>query len=118
MKTIDEFLSSTLIHDFLDNYHVSDEEIENDPVFDGECKSCYALYKLRGLAEEENYLELSDEELEELWVSFGDVPINDRDEIEETWRQFSKGTSRFIVWQWFDSKHTKGIQWLMYRRYK
>lgn len=45
--------------------------------------------------------------LSELWELFGDVPINDDDEIEEKFLSFSKGTNRFTVWGWFYEHCTK-----------
>lgn len=44
-----------------------------------------------------------------LWSEFGDMPINNDDEIEENWKpaiggHFFKGDSRFEIWQWFEAK--------------
>lgn len=42
--------------------------------------------------------------LPELWEKFGEVSINDDDEIEEDFLSFPAGTSRFDVWHWFDER--------------
>lgn len=42
--------------------------------------------------------------LPELWKKFGDIPINNDDEIEEDFLSFPAGTSRFEVWHWFDER--------------
>ena len=39
----------------------------------------------------------------QLWLEFGDVLIDDNDCITCEWRSFSKGTSRFDIWHWFES---------------
>ena len=42
--------------------------------------------------------------LKELWESFASVPVNNDDEIEESFLCFSEGTPRFDVWHWFDDR--------------
>jgi hypothetical protein len=37
-----------------------------------------------------------------LWGIFGEVPINDKDEIVEEFLWFKKGTDRFHIWHWFE----------------
>ena len=37
-----------------------------------------------------------------LWDIFGEVPINDKDEIVEEFLWFKKGTYRFDIWHWFE----------------
>lgn len=44
-----------------------------------------------------------------LWQEFSDVPINSRDEIEERFLHFEKGTDKIDIWSWFDQKLPKGI---------
>lgn len=57
-----------------------------------------------------------DEELEELWSRFGDVPMNPETEcIEEPFLGFPAGTNREEIWHWFDRRHSKGVAYLLYR---
>ena len=57
-----------------------------------------------------------DEELEELWSRFGDVPMNPETEcIEEPFLGFPAGTNREEIWHWFDQRHSKGVAYLLYR---
>lgn len=37
-----------------------------------------------------------------LWEEFGNVPIDDNDNIACWWRSFGKGTNRFEIWHWFE----------------
>lgn len=53
--------------------------------------------------------------LEELWKEFGDIPMNPETEcIEETFLNFPPGTERMDIWEWFDSRHSKGVVYLLY----
>ncbi len=39
----------------------------------------------------------------ELWVQFGEVPMNpETEEIEAEWHGFSAGTHREDIWHWFE----------------
>ncbi len=42
--------------------------------------------------------------LKELWEDFASVPINNDDEIEESFLGFPEGTYRFDVWHWYDER--------------
>lgn len=42
--------------------------------------------------------------LSELWEMFGDIPVNNDDEIEENFLNFPAGTPKFDVWHWFDER--------------
>lgn len=42
--------------------------------------------------------------LSELWEMFGDIPVNNDDEIEEDFLNFPAGTPKFDVWRWFDER--------------
>ena len=44
-----------------------------------------------------------------LWAEFGDVPINEDEEIDEDWHIFSKGTDRFEIWHWFEETYDISI---------
>ena len=55
------------------------------------------------------YNKYSDEELKGFWAEFGNVPINEDDEIDTDFYFFSAGTERMEIWQWFDMKFSKGV---------
>lgn len=69
-------------------------------------------------------LELSDNEVEELWEEFEDVLfVEDEDSddscklvLSDEWQGWSKGTNRDAIWEWFDKHHSNGIYWLLYER--
>lgn len=42
---------------------------------------------------------------DELWIEFGDIPINEREEIEEPFLHFPEGTDRFEIWHWFEEEY-------------
>ena len=57
-----------------------------------------------------------DEELEELWGRFGDVPMDpDTECIEEPFMGWGAGVNREDIWRWFDQRHSKGVAYLLYR---
>lgn len=47
--------------------------------------------------------------LEIIWEEFGDIPINNDDEIELDFYCWKKGTCRFEIWHWFDEKLPNGL---------
>ena len=49
------------------------------------------------------------EDLQKLWVEFGDVPVNEKDEIEEDFYLWEKGTDKLAIWAWFDEKLPEGL---------
>lgn len=49
------------------------------------------------------------DELETLWELFGEIPINDNDEIEDCFLDFPVGTDRFEIWLWFDELYPEGV---------
>ena len=56
-----------------------------------------------------------DEELEELWREFADVPMNPETEcIEEPFMGWGAGIHREEIWHWFDRRHSKGGAYLLY----
>ena len=54
------------------------------------------------------------EALEMFWDEFGDIPINDDDEILESYLWWPVGTNRFDIWHWFDEKYPGGVKKLMH----
>ena len=56
-----------------------------------------------------------DEELEELWRQFGDIPMDPETEcIEEQFMGWGPGVHREEIWHWFDRRHSKGVAYLLY----
>ena len=56
---------------------------------------------------------LTAKDYEELWSMFGDVPIDNNDEIEQDFLWFPVGTDRFDIWHWFDKNYPGGVAALM-----
>lgn len=40
---------------------------------------------------------------------FGDIPVNNDDEIEEDFLNFSAGTLKIGVWHWFDERRPNNL---------
>lgn len=56
-----------------------------------------------------------DEELEELWARFSDIPMNPETEcIEAPFMGWGAGIHREEIWHWFDQRHSKGVAYLLY----
>lgn len=65
--------------------------------------------------QEINTLRDRDEELEELWAEFSDVPVNPKTKcIEAPFMEWGVGISREKIWHWFDRRHSKGVGYLLY----
>lgn len=47
--------------------------------------------------------------LVELWELFAETPVNENDELEESFMCFEAGTSKFDVWHWFDERCPNGL---------
>lgn len=53
--------------------------------------------------------------IKELWLEFGDVPMNpDTECIEFEWHGFPVGTHREEVWHWFEETFNVSVYDLMY----
>jgi len=37
-----------------------------------------------------------------LWLEFGDIPVNNEDELEVRFLVFEKGTNKLEIWHWFE----------------
>ena len=54
---------------------------------------------------EESFINWKQTYVEDLWIDFGEVPINpETEEIEESWRHFIPGTQREDIWHWFEEQ--------------
>ena len=52
---------------------------------------------------------LATDELEKLWEAFSDIPIDEQENIEESFLHFPAGTPRMDIWHCFDEKHPTGV---------
>lgn len=39
-----------------------------------------------------------------LWAEFANIPIDEQDRIDVPFLDFEKGTDRFEIWHWFETK--------------
>lgn len=46
--------------------------------------------------------ELQNKSAEDLWEELEDVPIDEEENIDEDFYSFTKGTSRYEIWSWFE----------------
>ena len=61
---------------------------------------------------------MTDLDLENLWLELADVPFDDNDPdvdmtLAENWKWFSKGTPSEEIWRWFDERHSRGVAYLL-----
>jgi len=61
-------------------------------------------------------MKLSKKAIEILWDEFGDCPINDHEEILESFCGWPVFTDREYVWRWFDEQYAMwgGVHALMF----
>lgn len=57
----------------------------------------------------------TDEDLEKLWEEFGNIPIDENDNIDQDFYMWRKGTYKFDIWHWFDRLHSKGVFDIIYK---
>lgn len=70
------------------------------------CPNCGASH---GLMYVDHSCVFDQPELKALWGLFGDIPIDDADQILEDFLGFRAGTDRFEVWHWFDERYAGGV---------
>jgi hypothetical protein len=55
-----------------------------------------------------------DQELEDLWLIFSNIPLVEyEDKIDQDFQFFEAGTDKIEIWHWFDTCHSKGVAWLL-----
>lgn len=87
-----------------------------DRLYEENCIDYADYLSIRDGLDEIDTLRDRDEELEELWGKFADIPMNPETEcIEEPFLTFPAGTHREEIWHWFDERHSKGVAYLLYR---
>ena len=62
-------------------------------------------------------MELTDEEIKQLWRSYWEVSLNENKQLEVDWFIFKKGTAEQDIFSWFDKTYSKGLIVLMYETY-
>ena len=86
-------------------------DCEEDLV-DFACPQCHSIEQI------EHWIDwtmddFNTQDLETLWELFGDIPIDDGDNILEDFLGFEVGTNRFDIWHWFDERYPGGVHALM-----
>lgn len=51
----------------------------------------------------------TDKEIRKIWRDFGDIPINDDDEITAEFLDYAPGTYRFDIWHAVDAIYSRGV---------
>lgn len=72
------------------------------------CPHCQIDDSCFEIVDSQDELRYTQENLRDLWIAFGDVPIDDNDQIEDSFLGWAVGTDRFSIWQWFDEAYTAG----------
>lgn len=86
---------------------------ETDMTVPGHCPFC-VCGKTPMLEEKNSEQDWYQEDLRQLWVLFGDIPIGFADDnIEEPFMDWPVGTNRFDIWHWFDDRYDGGVYKLM-----
>ncbi len=69
------------------NFNISDEDMKT----------------IISRALEDSFYNCKEYYVKDLWMEFGDIPMNSETEcIEEDWREFPAGTHREEIWHWFE----------------
>lgn len=45
----------------------------------------------------------------DLWKILGNIPVNENDEIEESFLDFPIGTDKFEIWHWFEEEFNLSV---------
>lgn len=51
--------------------------------------------------------------VQDLFSEFADIPVNNEDEIEQSWAHFDKGNDRFEVLKWFEESFGYPVDFLL-----
>lgn len=75
-----------------------------------ENKNTYGRYSQKSLRKHGYVLEKTMKKIKDLWVQFGEIPMNPETEcIEEEWHGFPAGTFREDIWHWFEEKFNVSV---------
>ena len=47
--------------------------------------------------------------VDDLWLSLGNMIVNENDEIEQDWRHFPAGTDKLTIWHWIEETYDVSI---------
>ena len=47
--------------------------------------------------------------VDDLWLSLGNIIVNENDEIEQEWNDFPVGTDKFTIWHWIEETYDVSI---------
>lgn len=90
-----------------------DEDVGSHYDMDTEyCPECKCTM---GLMDVDYGCYFDDWELEQLWNLFGDIPVDDNENILEGFLGFPEGTDRMEIWHWFDERYSRGVACLIYK---
>lgn len=82
---------------------------DNPIIYYGDTENCPRCRSSKNLHIAHKSDPFDSDDLEKLWILFGEIPINDNDEIEEYFLDFPIGTNRFDIWHWFDDLYPEGV---------
>lgn len=78
------------------------------------CNISFNITMENAVEEVADKLVLDDNKLEFLWKQFGNVLIDDNESILNDFMEFNRGTHREEILDWFDTRHSKGVAYLMF----
>jgi hypothetical protein len=53
--------------------------------------------------------DFTQQELADMWIEFGNVPVNENEDIEVDFLWWPIGTDIMDIWHWFDDKFESGL---------
>lgn len=60
---------------------------------------------------------ITDREVEKLWDELEDIPVYENEDyelcLEVDFEGWGKGTTQSVLWDWFNTHHSKGLMWLV-----
>ena len=45
----------------------------------------------------------------DLWLSLGNITVDENDQIEQGWGDFPAGTDKFTIWHWIEETYDVSI---------
>lgn len=87
-----------------------DEDLEMH--YDADMEHCPECGCTEALMDVNYGCKFDDWELERLWKIFGDIAVDDNDEIQEEFLGFQEGTDRIEIWSWFNERYSQGAFYL------